>query len=322
MPNWKSVLREIALNQATDNESPFDKIRRKYLRQLQRHTGRNVIAYYSGFLSKPRVEGTEINDEDKNGFMLCIHNLDKTKGLDLLLHTPGGDGAATESLVDYLRSIFGLNIRVIVPQIAMSAGTMIACSCNEILMGRESSLGPIDPQFGIIGAIGLMTEVRRAYLEILNNPQAALFWNPILGKITPSFIQRCEEAIKNSNEFITRTLAENMFSTLSARSRVAKIKKVSKLLSNEEGRGHNTHFQFEACEAAELNVSRLENDQKLQDLVLTIHHCYMHTLSNTPAFKIIENQLGRAMVKMHQMALQQMAMLPAGGISLSPGGPT
>jgi len=139
MPNWSSVLREIALNQVTDNQSPFDKIRRKYLRQLARHTDRNVIAYYSGFLSKPQIAGTEINDEDKNGFMLAIHNLDKSKGLDLLLHTPGGDGAATESLLDYLRSIFQLDIRAIVPQIAMSAGTMIACSCSEIIMGRESS---------------------------------------------------------------------------------------------------------------------------------------------------------------------------------------
>jgi len=99
-----------------------------------------------------------------------------------------------------------------------------------------------------------------------------------------------------------------MFSALAPRARQAKIKKVSKLLSNDEGKTHNTHFQYEACEAAELKVSRLENDQKFQDLVLTIHHCYMHTLSNTPAFKIIENQLGRAMVKMQQ---QQMAFMQA-----------
>jgi hypothetical protein len=50
----------------------------------------------------------------------------------------------------------------------------------------------------------------------------------------------------------------------------------------------------------------LEDDQTLQDLTLTIHHCYMHSLSNTLAFKIIENQLGRAMVKIQQV--QQMIM--------------
>lgn len=73
--------------------------------------------------------------------MTVIHQLDRNKGLDLILHTPGGDTAATESIVDYLHNMFGNNIRAIVPQLAMSAGTMIACSCKEIIMGLQSSLG-------------------------------------------------------------------------------------------------------------------------------------------------------------------------------------
>ena len=36
---------------------------------------------------------------------------------------------------------------------------------------------------------------------------------------------------------------------------------------------------------------------EFQDTVLTIHHCYMHTMMNTPATKIIENHLGDAMIK-------------------------
>jgi ClpP class serine protease len=76
-----------------------------------------------------------VNDKDKNAFMVNIHKLDRSKGLDLILHTPGGDLAATESIVDYLHSMFGLNIRAIIPQISMSAGTLIALSCKEIVMG-------------------------------------------------------------------------------------------------------------------------------------------------------------------------------------------
>jgi ClpP class serine protease len=49
--------------------------------------------------------------------MTVIHNMDRSKGLDLLLHTPGGDIAATESIVDYLRSMFGTDIRAIIPQL-------------------------------------------------------------------------------------------------------------------------------------------------------------------------------------------------------------
>jgi Serine dehydrogenase proteinase len=304
MPNWNSVLREISLLQATSNESAFDKVRRKYLNRLFRHTNRNVIAYYSGFLSKPRIDGVEINDEDKNGFMLCIHGLDRSKGVDLLLHTPGGDGQATVSLVDYLRSIFGKNMRAIIPQIAMSAGTMIACSCSEILMGKQSSLGPIDPQFGVIAAANLLEEVKKARAEISRDPNLALFWNPILSKITPSFLERCEWAVQDSNEFLKNTLRQNMFSELSQTEQDTKIGTISKVFANNEGRAHNTHIQYQQCLNVGLEVRRLEEDQKLQDLVLTLHHCYMHSMSNTAAFKLIENHLGRAMVK--QQAMQFM----------------
>ncbi len=316
MPNWDSVLKEISQLQATSNESAFDKARRKYLKRLHSHTGRNVIAYYSGFLSKPRIEGIDINDEDKNGLMLCIHELDRNEGLDLLLHTPGGDGQATVSLVEYLRSMFGKNMRAIIPQIAMSAGTMIACSCQEIIMGKQSSLGPIDPQFGVIAAANLLEEVKKARLDISSNPNLAMFWSPILSKITPSFLERCEWAIKDANGFLQNTLRENMFSHLSKSEQDKKIESVSKVFANNEGRAHNTHIQYQQCFDSGLKVVKLEDDQKLQDLVLTIHHCYMHTLSNTGAFKVIENHLGRAMVR------QQTIQLMQGPVSFGPGGPS
>ena len=132
MPNWSEVLLEIQEEQSKNQHlNPLDSVRRKYLKRVSEITDRNVIAYYSGFLQKPTAPDTAVNDKDKSGFMLAINKLDKSKGLDLILHTPGGDIAATESLVDYLYQIFDKNIRVIVPQISMSAGTMIAFSAKE-----------------------------------------------------------------------------------------------------------------------------------------------------------------------------------------------
>jgi len=116
MPNWHEILYEISKEGST-----FDIIRRKYLKALYEKTCRNIIIYYSGWLQKPTVQGTDLNDADKNGFMTVIHKLDRSKGLDLILHTPGGETAATESLVDYIRSMFGTDVRAIIPQIAMSA---------------------------------------------------------------------------------------------------------------------------------------------------------------------------------------------------------
>ena len=151
MPTWKDVSQEVA-----EFPNPLDAIRRKYLALMHEYTGRNVIAYYSSFIQRPGLENGIINDEDKNAFMQCVHKLDKKIGLDLILHTPGGDIAATESLVTYLKKIFGNDIRVFIPQIAMSAGTMISLSAKEIVMGKQSNLGPIDPQYGGLSCAGVI----------------------------------------------------------------------------------------------------------------------------------------------------------------------
>lgn len=121
MPNWSEVLQEISnLDAQIKSQSAVDLVRRNHLNNLFEKTGRNVIAYYSGWLSKPGIEGIRINDEDKNGFMMSVHDLDRSKGLDLILHTPGGEFSATESIIDYLHQMFDDDIRVIVPQIARS----------------------------------------------------------------------------------------------------------------------------------------------------------------------------------------------------------
>lgn len=291
--------------------SPNDIVRRKYLARLHdKLNNRNVIAYISGWLSKPNIAGTEINDEDKNGFMLCSHKLDKSKGLDLILHTPGGDGAATKSLIFYLREMFGNDIRAVIPQIAMSAGTIIACSCKSILMGKHSNIGPVDPQFGGIPAIGVLSELEDAWKDIKDDQRAALLWNPILGRMPPSFVKQCQWAIEHGKELIGKALREGMFNGEAGQE--DKIENIVKWLSElSENKTHSRHFHYKECQEHGLKIEMLEDgDKELQDLVLTVHHCFMLTLMNTPCHKIIENHLGRAMVK---NTVQQFTFqLPAG----------
>ncbi len=121
MPNLNEIQKEMQRQRIP--ETPYDTVRRKYLRMLSEMTGRNTILYYSGWLQKPfKSIGTllSINDNDKNGFMSAIHGLDASKGVDIILHTPGGGIAATESIIDYLNQKFHGNMRAIVPQLAMS----------------------------------------------------------------------------------------------------------------------------------------------------------------------------------------------------------
>jgi len=61
---------------------------------------------------------------------------------------------------------------------------------------------------------------------------------------------------------------------------------------------HARHLPISKCEELKLKVVKLEDDQTLQDLVLTVHHAFIHTFSLTPAIKIVENHLGVANVLM------------------------
>ena len=299
MPNWGDVLKQITKERQDGQvraKAAVDAVRHAYLRKLHEKTGRNVIAYYSGFLSKPGIFQQDINDEDKNGFMMAVHKLDKRLGLDLILHTPGGGIAATESIVNYLHKMFKKNIRAIVPQIAMSAGTMMACSCRKILMSEHSNLGPIDPHLNGIPAKGVTDEFGRAYREIKRDPAKVRVWEPILRQYKPAFLAQCENAIKWSNQFVEDHLRTVMFAgDAQARNKSKSITRA--LLDYRKNRTHARHFHLEDCRRMGLDVDRIEDDPELQDLILTVHHCYMHALMNTPSFKIIENHLGTAFVK-------------------------
>jgi len=309
VPNWNEVLSQIQKVSSTAEaaaKGAVDFVRRDYLQKLHQHTGRNVIAYYSGFLSKPEIQ-SEINDEDKNGFMMAVHRLERDKGLDLILHTPGGSIAATQSIVNYLHRMFRSDIRAVVPQIAMSAGTMIACSCREILMTKHSNLGPIDPHLRGVPAYGVITEFRRACREIKKDASRIPVWNSIIGQYRPTFLSQCENAIKRSNEFVSEQLESVMF----ARSKDAKRKAIAvvrRLTDYRGNKAHDRHIHIEECKQMGLRVIEVEEDQTLQDLLLTVHHCYMHSLMNTASFKMIENHLGVAFVKQQAVVKQQVRL--------------
>ena len=123
MPSFSRIQREIREQEVPDTQ--YDLIRRRYLKKLSAKTGRNTILYYSGWLQKPARYVTplmSISDGDKNGFMSAVHGLDVSRGLDIVLHTPGGDIAATESLIDYLNQKFQGDMRQAVQLHKESAG--------------------------------------------------------------------------------------------------------------------------------------------------------------------------------------------------------
>lgn len=285
MGSWSDVIKELQ-----ETESQYDYIRRKHLKELSDYTGRNTITYYSGWPTKQGAPNSDITDADMTGFMNCVHGMDCSKGLDLILHTPGGSPAAAEAIVSYLRTKFNFDIRVIVPQLAMSAGTMISCAAKEIVMGKQSSLGPIDPQFNGIPAYNIKTEFEEAKKDLLANPANAQYWAIKLQQYPAAFMKTAIDAIELSGKLVEEWLGTCMFDHNVDTDKKIINNIVSKLNEHTDSKIHGRHLNSDFCRGIGLKVNMLEDDSELQDKVLTLHHAYMITLETTSAIKIIECQ--------------------------------
>lgn len=294
--NWGEQLEELRVTGGA-----HDVLRRKYLAELTGITKRNAIVYYSGWLQKPEIFEQRpyrfsIHDNDTNGFMAAIHKLDRSKGLDLLLHTPGGDMAATESLGGYLIRMFKTDIRAIIPQLALSGGTMIALACKEIWMGQHSSIGPIDPQFGGIPAHGVIEEFEEAMKAIKEDPTRAHVWQPIIAKYRPTLVGECQKAIKWSEQVVKAWLLKGMLKgDTNATQKADKI--IEGLGSHALTLSHARHISLHDAAKLGVKVRALEDDSPFRDAVLSVHHACIHTLTATGACKIIENHNGAAYIQ-------------------------
>lgn len=298
MPALNEIQQEIL---SKKNEAQ-DEVRRSYLKQLAEHTGRDTIIYSSAFTSNKGsiIPGPvmSVTLEDVQGFMSALHGL-KGNELDLLLHSPGGSMEAADQIVQYLRSKYR-HIRAIIPQNAMSAATMIACACDEIVMGKQSALGPIDPQVTFPTASGAFTapaqaildEFEQAKSEVASNPESAVLWVHKIQAYPHGFLTLCKTTIALSQEKVAQWLNEYMFSDAEESEKPGA--QISAWLADAQL--HKTHgrpISVAQARAQGLRVRALEDDQTLQELVLSSFHAAVVTFAVATCVKMVENHNGR-----------------------------
>lgn len=304
MPSWNELVDEFV-------QQPSDADKEAWLKSRLTSSlsgigalrgGRNVLIYGSAFLQKPQLQADAISitHEDLNGFMSCIYGMDWSSGLTLVLHTPGGDPNAAETIVSYLRSKF-FDVEVIIPTYAMSAGTMISLSANRIVMGRQSQMGPIDPQMVVggrlVSAQAVVDLFEQAIDEVMrSDPVVARVWAPILPSLGPSLLAEAQMALLHSESMVAEWLEKWMFV-----GRVdAKEKAVDAAQYFNSAKTHKSHGRRigrDEAKEKELMVSDLETSQDLQDEVLTAYHVMTITFESSIAGKLIRSSNGTGWVK-------------------------
>lgn len=260
-------------------------------------TNRNVIVYASSYLQKPQVPGIylSITPEDINGFLSALYKMDSSKGLLLILHTPGGSADAAETIVRYLWSKFK-DITTLIPTYAMSAGTMIALASDRLIMGRQSQLGPTDPQFFIGGipysAHSIVKQFDEARADIIASPNSARAWAPVLQPFGPALLQEARKALAHGQSLVAEWLRTRMFKGQTPRHARDWAKKAAKDFSGSHHGSHGHRIDRDEARSLRLLVDDLEPDPNLQTAALTLYHALTIAFDNGPAIKTIVSTNG------------------------------
>jgi hypothetical protein len=284
MPTWDKILQEV------ESLNPL-RVLDKYLSNLSRQTKRTSICYMTAFtVVKPPVPSLfhSIIDQDIQGFMTCSKGVDKD-GLNLIVHTPGGDYEATKRIITYLHETYK-HIRVYIPHMAMSGGTLFACSSDEIFMGPYSSIGPTDPQVFLDGnyiPVGaLINEFNKAFEEVSSDPSTALLWNERLNKVPFGKLKAAENMRDNSFKYLV-----DLLKTRNCRDKKDdKIESIAKFLNSHEGHSsHGRGISLKDAKEIGLNVFDLREQKETEDIILSIYHAAIVLFQKTAAQKIIIN---------------------------------
>jgi membrane-bound ClpP family serine protease len=189
----------------------------------------------------------------------------------------------------------------------MSAGTMISLAADKIIMGRQSQLGPIDPQFvvgaGALSARAVVDQFERAKTDILQNTLAAHVWAPVLASIGPALLQEAHNALDYGERMVRGWLAKYMFKNEATKDVMSEAA-ARRFNDASTHKSHGRRIDRDEARSVRISVDDLEASQDLQEQVLTAYHIMTLLFEKGPATKVLMTDTQRNYVKNWQQQIQ------------------
>jgi ClpP class serine protease len=150
--------------------------RLRLMRELEKKRDSRVITLIHrqetmALLGFPLLRYIDIDDSEE--VLRAIKLTDDEVPIDLILHTPGGLVLASEQIAHALCR-HPAKVTIFVPHYAMSGGTLLALSADEIVMDENAVLGPVDPQVGEWPAASILKVVEQKSIDEVDDKTLVL----------------------------------------------------------------------------------------------------------------------------------------------------
>ena len=302
---YKNVLNEFNEDQKINFLKRQEKVRRSLIEEIQSlrekiSKRKTKIFLYSSQIDFPIQQEVMINQWDVKAIHSLLSEIPTGNDIEFIVNTLGGLPQKTRQIIDFLRSKLGRknSLRVVVPEIAKSAGTMICLGADLITVGLTSELGPIDPQIpryspsGKIEYLSAWTYVNS--FEMLKKESKNKAGNlkqeyyPLLANFDLPFYERCKQAIRQMEEDTRELLTTGMYKD---RSKV--INSVVEYFLGK-GKPHETLINGRQLvrKLGKNNVEYLNDQALLWKKYWELHCRACNLLSQTSIVKFVENDSG------------------------------
>ena len=211
-----------AIIQEHDIYTAQRKKRAELLEKMESYTQANSSGYLAFLCSEGA--GASIDSGDIPAIADALLSIGEVDELNLIINGPGGDGTVAEKIIQLCRS-HCKKFRVVVPNRAKSAATVIALGADEIVMGYCSELGPIDAQVVVVVAgvpryisaqsfidsKASLEEDFRKVIKAKQDPRAIL---QQIASLDMPYIDHCVKLMEFSREVARKSLNSYMFSSV------------------------------------------------------------------------------------------------------------
>lgn len=251
-----------------------------------------IVTYFSKYGHPAAM----IDPNDTKPIDDMLRSVGKCDVLELVIHSAGGLPESARKIVTMLRSCTK-ELRVVIPDAAKSAATIIALASDKIVMSDSSELGPIDPQIRQLTPQGITMKpawsIVKSFEDLIErsirqdgslNPA----YIPILSGFDVSLLKVCKEAIENAENIAKGYLIEGML-----KADPQKAEKTAKDLARAEKYIFHAHL-IDYKEAQKLlgkkNIEYLDKADPLWGLYWELYCRSALFLENPTIVKLFETE--------------------------------